>query len=80
MKVDEFPSYRKYVGVDVWFKIISDRKFIEVKKIGDKYIIHQVEAFQYPEMIFIQDMLKKSENRWENASAELIEELITQAN
>jgi len=60
-----FPIYRKYVGINTWFKIEDEKNFIEVKQLGKKYIMHQLEATQYPEMSLIQDMIACYENRWE---------------
>jgi hypothetical protein len=67
---DNFPTYRKFVGINVWFKIENDRKFIEIKQIGSKFILHTVEAEQYPEILLISDMLACLDGRWE-----IIEEL-----
>lgn len=60
-----FPTYRKFVGINVWFKIESNRKFVEIKQIGSKLIIHTVIAEQYPEILLIADMLACLEDRWE---------------
>jgi hypothetical protein len=62
---DNFPTYRKFVGINVWFKIENERKFVEIKQIGSKFIRHTVIAEQYPEIILIADMLDCLENRWE---------------
>ena len=64
-----FPIYRKYVGINVWFKILSEREFIEVKQVGTKKIITNVVAGQYPELLMIQDMIACYENRWEEIKA-----------
>lgn len=60
-----YPIYRKYKGISVWFKIMDERNFIEIKKIGTKYKIERVEAVQYPEMVLIKDMIDCFEDRWE---------------
>lgn len=60
-----FPTYRKFAGIKVWFKIESNRKFVEIKQIGSKFIIHTVIAEQYPEILLIADMLACLEDRWE---------------
>lgn len=60
-----FPTYRKFVGINVWFKIESNRKFVEIKQIGSKFIIHTVIAEQYPEILLIADMLACLDDRWE---------------
>lgn len=62
---ENFPTYRKFVGINVWFKIENDRKFVEIKQIGSKFIIHTVIAEQYPEILLISDMLACLEGRWE---------------
>ena len=77
MKVDEFPYYRKYTGIDVWFKIVNAKHFIEIKKLGAKYIKHEVFAEQFPEIMYIQDMINLQGGRWEEANGKLIEELIS---
>lgn len=60
-----FPVYRKYVGINVWFKIVTNTHFIEIKQIGSRFVQSEVLAKQYPEMVLIKDMLACHENRWE---------------
>ena len=60
-----FPQYRKYVGLNTWYKIESTNLFIEVSKLGDNFIQHSVEAKQYPEKLRIMDMLNCHHNTWE---------------
>jgi hypothetical protein len=62
---DSFPAYRKYKGINVWFKVIDARHFIEIKQIGSKFVRHEVEALQYPEMMLIQDIVNCADDRWE---------------
>ena len=61
----EYPQFRKYVGVDTWFKIISANEFIEIQKLGQRYLKTTVVATQFPEKQLIRDMLDCFENRWE---------------
>lgn len=61
----DFPQYRKYLGIDTYYKIESDKRFIEISKVGSQTQKHIVEANQYPEMLRIQDMLSCLDNRWE---------------
>ena len=72
----QYPAYRKYTGIDVWFKITSDRHFIELKKMGQRWIKHEVVAEQYPEIVFIQDMLSMLDGRWEIHEGELFEDVL----
>lgn len=71
---NNFPIYRKYKGINVWFKIIDDRNFIELKQIGDKFIIHHIEAKQYPEICLIQDLINCAEGRWVETNGDFFEQ------
>ncbi|MFK8045500.1 MAG: hypothetical protein AB8B72_08390 [Crocinitomicaceae bacterium] len=64
----DFPIYRKYTGIDVWFKIKNQTEFEEIKKIGLRTIITNIEAKIFPEKQFIRDMIDCYENRWEPIS------------
>jgi hypothetical protein len=72
----KFPIYRKYKGIDVWFKINSLTNFTEYKKLGSKLIEHEVDAKIYPEQQFIRDMIECYENRWENVREDEIKKFI----
>jgi len=63
--VQDFPVYRKYAGINVWFKVVDDRNFFEIKQIGSRFVQHHVNALQYPEMILIQDIINCTDDRWE---------------
>lgn len=64
----QFPAYRKYSGVDTWFKITSDRDFTEIKRVGKRYLKTDIHATQFPEMQFIRDMLECYEGRWQKVA------------
>ncbi len=53
----EFPIYRKYKNNKSYFKIINPRLFEEVQALGQQRIIKLVEAKQFPEMVFINDLI-----------------------
>ncbi len=72
-----FPAYRKYSGINVWFKILDAHHFIEIKQVGSKYRVHHLEATQYPEMVFIKDMLACYEARWEEIAASQFEHILS---
>lgn len=63
----DFPIYRKYKGIDVWFKIYNTDCFLEVKKVGKRTISSEIKAILYPEKQFIMDMINCYEDRWEEA-------------
>lgn len=77
---ENFPTYRKFVGINVWFKIENDRKFVEIKQIGSKFIIHTVIAEQYPEILLISDMLACLEGRWEKIEPSEFQQVLEKAN
>jgi len=60
----KYPIYRKYNGIDVWFKIESETEFTEYKKMGDKLLKDTIIAKIFPEKQFIQDMINLYEGRW----------------
>ncbi len=61
----DFPIYRKYKNLEVWFKISSTTHFIEYKKMGAKFFKTEIKAKIYPEIQFINDMINCYEDRWE---------------
>ncbi len=61
----EFPQYRKYVSLDIWYKITSAEKFVEIKPIGEEFLKIEIHADRYPEKLRIQDMLECLDDRWE---------------
>ena len=79
MTIPSFPTYRKYTGINVWFKIIDEKNFIEVKQVGVRFLSHEVHALQYPEMVFIQDMLSCLEERWIETTAAEFNQAFAQA-
>jgi hypothetical protein len=60
-----FPQYRKYSNGTTYFKIESEKRFIEVSFIGKKPFIIEINATQYPEFLRIMDMLDCKEGIWE---------------
>ena len=57
LKDINFPVYRKYKNNKSYFKIIQPDLFEEIQLIGSKKIVKQTKALQYPEMLFIQDLI-----------------------
>ena len=57
----QFPQYRRYKNGLSYFKILSEMEFEEVKIVGEKRIVQHVVANQYPEKVFINDLLFKFE-------------------
>lgn len=57
----DFPQYRKLSNEKVFYKILSDRKFIEIQLMGSKAFLYEFDAIKYPEILKIQDMLSLEE-------------------
>lgn len=53
----KFPLYRKYKNNKRFYKIISKREFVEIQLIGQKLIQNTIIANQFPEMMFISDLI-----------------------
>jgi len=52
-----FPQYRRYKNRLSYFKILSPVEFEEIKIVGEKRVKQHVVAGQYPEKVFINDLL-----------------------
>lgn len=60
-KNTDFPQYRRLGSLDVYYKIFSAVKFVEIKRFGSKWMTSTVQAVQYPERLKIMDMLALEE-------------------
>ncbi|MBS1647845.1 MAG: hypothetical protein JST67_10940 [Bacteroidetes bacterium] len=52
-----YPQYRKYKNGLSCFKILSPTQAQEVKAVGSKRLSFFIEATQYPERVFIHDLV-----------------------
>ena len=59
MKLEEleYPIYRKYKNNKSYFKILDPRNFVEIQLIGRQRRMLTIEVKQYPEMMFIRDLI-----------------------
>ena len=55
----QFPQYRRYKNGLSYFKILSNTEFEEIRIVGTKRVINHIVADQYPEKVFINDLLFK---------------------
>jgi hypothetical protein len=53
----KYPQYRRYKNRLSYFKIQSPVLCEEIKVVGSKRFIYTIEALQYPEKVFINDLL-----------------------
>ena len=64
----EFPIYRKYPNEKHFFRIRSEGAFDELYIMGSRYGLYQKEAKNYPDRLFIQDMIDMKDGVWEPSS------------
>ena len=72
----DFPQYRCYNTKTSYFKILNERSFIEIQRVGDKLVVYEIHATQYPEMLRIMDMLDLKLAGIELVDQEVVEELL----
>jgi hypothetical protein len=60
----DFPLFRKYNGVQTYFKIKSESSFQELKISEGFYSLNEFDAVNHFDRLFIQDMIQKHEDRW----------------
>jgi hypothetical protein len=53
----KYPQYRRYKNGLSYFKILSPILCEEIKVVGSKRLTYTIEAKQYPEKVFINDLL-----------------------
>lgn len=57
-KNTDFPQYRKLKNEKSFYKIESERKFIEWQKMGKSFFRYEIKAEKYPEILRIREMLE----------------------
>ncbi len=70
----KFPIYRKLINNKVYYKIVDEKNFEEIKLIGSKVSHSKTTANQYPELLLIQDLIAcaadyfstSSQEEWDN--------------
>lgn len=67
----DFPVYRKYTNNASYFIILSDAEWTEYKKIGSRYVRFEMKAIQFPEKLFIKDLIEKTEGVAETTPSEI---------
>ncbi len=67
----DFPIYRKYSNNQSFFIIHSQKLWTEFKKIGNTYQKFDFTATQFPEQLFINDLIQKIDGVEESSKLEL---------
>jgi hypothetical protein len=55
-----YPLFRKRTDGKTFYKIFSDLEFEELKILGKKYTIQRIKAAQYPEKLYIMELIETS--------------------
>lgn len=55
---DTFPQYRKYNNGKSVFKVESADKIVELQQIGNRVVAFEIVANQFPEKLWIRDILE----------------------
>jgi hypothetical protein len=55
-----YPLFRKRTDGKTFYKIFSDLEFEELKILGKKYTILRTKATQYPEKLYIMELIEAS--------------------
>jgi hypothetical protein len=55
--VINYPVYRKYHNGLSWFKITGPRAFVEIRKMGSRYLVSHHETKILPERVMLNDLL-----------------------
>lgn len=61
----QFPLFRKYSGIETYFKVMSETSFEELKISEQFYSLNEFNAVNHFDRLFIGDIITKHENRWE---------------
>jgi hypothetical protein len=53
----EFPCYRQLANHQSRYRIASPSAFTEVQRVGTRFIVHEVHATTYPELVRIAELI-----------------------
>jgi len=56
----KFPLYRKYSNNKRFYQVLNNRELMEVQVVGSKYFVQSMVAKQYPEILFIHNLIECS--------------------
>jgi hypothetical protein len=73
LKTWKYPQFRKYKGIDTWYKILGPDHFLELQRMGESYLKHEVKTDIFPEKMRIQDMLNCENDLWVEVDATAFE-------
>ena len=66
--LDHWPQFRRMVDGRHYYNVLSPGHFLELQAVGRRWVLHEVLATAYPEMLRVQEMLQCLEGRYEAVS------------
>jgi hypothetical protein len=60
----DFPIFRKYNGIETYFKVKSDTSFQELKISDSFYSLNDFHVVNHFDRLFIQDIIQQHDGRW----------------
>lgn len=67
---EAFPAYRRLAGAGHLYRIDGPCRFVELQRIGRRWVMHVVDGGAFPEQVRIQEMLRLEDGRYEAISRE----------
>ena len=55
---EEFPFYRELANKLSRYRISSSNAFTEVQQVGSRFLVHDVQATTYPELVRIAELIE----------------------
>lgn len=71
-----FPLYRRSANGLNWYRIESATAFTEVQRVGNRYVVHRLEAKAYPERVRVMSLIDMHDGHVEECTAGEVEGLI----
>lgn len=76
MHKPQFPLYRRSINGLNWYRIESPTEVTEVQRIGNRHVVHHLEAVAYPERVRVMSLIDMHDGHVEECPAEEVENLI----
>ena len=61
----DYPIYRKMRDASNYYRIVSPDRFVELQRIGERWVMHHVVATMYPEKVRVMEMVGMDDGRYE---------------
>ncbi|MBS1548201.1 MAG: hypothetical protein JST38_18500 [Bacteroidetes bacterium] len=79
MEQTGFPLYRRSSNGLNWYRVDSPTEFMEVQRVGKRYVVHRVEAVIYPEKARVMALIAMDDGHVHACPAQEVEALLSTA-